>query len=202
VSEAPVRPAGADDRTRQKRGDRRRQQILDAAVELFSAKGYRGTGVAALAERVGMTATGLLYYFGSKERLLQEVMAERSRQDPIPLVPELRLADLRNLGRHNEERGVLTRLYLVLAIEALEDDAPLHDFFVDRFDLSRSFFATLVRAEQEQGTLRADVDAEQVAREILATVLGLEVQWFMDPDHFDYPAAVEAYFDRLVEDLA
>ena len=74
-------PAGADTRNRQRRGDARRQQILDAAVALFAAQGYRGTGVAALADRVGMTATGLLYYFGSKERLLAEVVAERDRAD-------------------------------------------------------------------------------------------------------------------------
>ncbi len=53
-------PAGADERTRQPRGDLRRQQIIDAAVELVASKGSRGTGVAALAERVGTTATGLL----------------------------------------------------------------------------------------------------------------------------------------------
>lgn len=53
-------PAKADDRRRQTRGDARRQQILDAAVELFSAKGYRSTGLAELADTVGMTHPGLL----------------------------------------------------------------------------------------------------------------------------------------------
>jgi AcrR family transcriptional regulator len=202
VSEAPVRPAGADDRNRQKRGDRRRQQILDAAVELFAANGYRGTGVAALAERVGMTATGLLYYFGSKERLLQEVVAERSRTGELPVVPELRLADLRQLGAYNARQGTLTRLYVVLAVESLDADGPLHEFFVDRYALTRSFFAALVEAEKARGEVRADVDADQVAREMLGVVLGLELQWFMDPGGVDYPSAVEAYIDRLVADLS
>src|SRR5689334_24653042 len=71
--------AKADARRRQTRGDARRQQILDAAVELFAEKGYRSTGIAQLADTVGMTHPGLLYYFGSKERLLLEVVAERNR---------------------------------------------------------------------------------------------------------------------------
>ena len=202
MTDQDLRPAGADDRNRQKRGDRRRQQILDAAVDLFAANGYRGTGVAALAERVGMTATGLLYYFGTKERLLLEVAAERSRDDPSPVIADLRLADLRNLGAHNTERGVMTRLYVVLAVESFDVAAPLHEFFVDRYDLTRSFFAALVAAEQERGVVRGDVDPDQIAREILATVLGLEVQWLMDPGHVDYASTIEAYIDRLVVDLA
>lgn len=195
--------ADADDRTRQPRGERRRQQIIDAAVELFAEAGYRGTGVAALAERVGMTATGLLYYFGTKERLLHEVVAERRRNDPgvIELLPQIRLRSLRNLGSHNTERGVLTRLYLVLSLESLDRDAPLHDYFVDRYELSRNFFAQLVRDEQARGTVRDDVDPDQIGREILATVLGSEVQWLIAPDAYDYTATIEAYIDRLVDDL-
>src|SRR5580700_11754670 len=108
--------AGADEHARQPRGDLRRQQIIDAAVQLFAAKGYRGTGVAALAERVGMTATGMLYYFGSKERLLQEVVAERDRRDVLDL-DSLTLSSFRELGRHNAETAMLTRLYVVLGAE-------------------------------------------------------------------------------------
>src|ERR1700684_4158124 len=142
------RVAGGDARNRQPRGDRRRQQILDAAVALFGAKGYRGTGVAALAERVGMTATGMLYYFGTKERLLREVVAERDRMDAIdpgaasPL--DLTLSNLRDIGRHNGETATLTRLYLVLGIESLDSDDPLHDFFVERYETARQFVRALL----------------------------------------------------------
>src|ERR1700760_920845 len=96
--------AGADEHNRQPRGDLRRQQIIDAAVELFASKGYRGTGVAALGDRGGMTPPGLLSYFGKRERLLREVVAERDRMaaiDPERAFPvELTLASLREIGRH------------------------------------------------------------------------------------------------------
>lgn len=193
--------AGADDRTRQPRGDQRRQQILDAAVELFSAQGYRGTGVAALAERVGMTATGLLYYFGSKARLLEEVVAERDRQEPNPAGFDLRLEHLRAMGRYNSQTETLTRLYIVLAAESFPLTSPLHDFFVERYESTRAMFRELVEKERAAGNLRPDVDPEQVSREILGAVLGFEMQWLMDPESFDYAETAEAYFDRLVRDL-
>jgi len=200
------RAAGADRRTRQPRGDLRRRQILDAAVELFAAKGYRGAGLAALGDRVGMTATGLLYYFGSKERLLREVVAERDRADALddgePAAPGLTLSSLRNLGRHNVETATLTRLYVVLGAESIDAEEPLHDFFVERYEAARAFVRALLESEQRQGRIRADVDIDGRSREIIAMAMGLEVQWLADPQRVDLASAFEAYVDRLVEELA
>jgi AcrR family transcriptional regulator len=194
--------AGADARRRQPRGRHRREQILDAAIELFATKGYRGTGVAELAERVGMTPTGLLYYFGTKERLLHEVVAERDRADELDAASFVTLESLRDLGQHNVETAVLTRLYTVLGAESLDADDPLHDFFVERYETARGFARSILAADQERGALRSDIDLDQIALEIVAVLMGLEVQWLADPDRIDLAAAVSAYIDRLTAELS
>jgi AcrR family transcriptional regulator len=198
--------AGADEHSRQPRGDLRRQQIIDAAVELFASRGYRGTGVSALADRVGMTATGLLYYFGTKERLLREVVAERDRMeaiDPDRAFPlELTLRNLRGLGRHNAETAILTRLYLVLGAESLDADDLLHDFFVERYATGRQFVRALLQDEKAQGRIREDVDIDQIALEVIATIMGVEYQWLTDPAGVDMAKAMETYIDQLIERLA
>jgi AcrR family transcriptional regulator len=198
--------AGADEHSRQRRGDLRRQQIIDEAVELFASKGYRGTGVAELADRVGMTATGLLYYFGTKERLLREVVAERDRMDAIdpdsPFPLELTLSSLRDIGRHNVETAVLTRLYLVLGVESLDDQDPLHDYFVERYETARQFVRALLNDEKASGRLRPDVDVDQIALEVIGTIMGIEYQWFTDPGRVDLATAMETYFDQLIVRLA
>jgi len=48
----------------------REQQILDAAVSVFTERGYPGTSMDAVAERVGVTKPVLYTHFGSKEGLL------------------------------------------------------------------------------------------------------------------------------------
>lgn len=199
-------PAKADARRRQSRGDARRQQILDVAVELFSAKGYRGTGLAALADAVGMTHPGVLYYFGTKARLLLEVVTERERVEAelrADLDPDtVSLDALAAIARQNVENAVLTRLYVVLAAESLDPADPLHEFFVQRYDGARRHLTLLLRHGVATGELRADLDAEQVGQEILAVLMGLELQWLMDPDRVDLVAAVEAYVDDLRHRLA
>ena len=51
-----------------------RQQILDAALMLFTQKGYSATTVREIVRAAGVTAPSLYYYFGNKEGLFLELM--------------------------------------------------------------------------------------------------------------------------------
>lgn len=202
VSSTKQVKAAADDRVRHARGRDRRDEIIDEAVRLFAAKGFRGTSITELAERVGMTHPGLLYYFGTKQRLLLDVVHEREDREGAAVLAALGdgatdlPSGLRAVARFVAGDAVLTRLYVVLGAENLDADAPLHDFFVDRYARARAVIAALVPSGVP------DVDPEQVAREVVATLMGLEMQWLMDPTAFDYLDAVDAYAHALVKRLA
>lgn len=51
-------------------GESRREALLDAAAEMFAAKGYDGTSIRDIAGAVGMLPGSLYYHFKSKEGLL------------------------------------------------------------------------------------------------------------------------------------
>jgi TetR/AcrR family transcriptional repressor of nem operon len=53
-----------------------RERILKAASRLIRERGILGTGVDALTEAAGMTHGGLYSQFGSKERLIEEALAD------------------------------------------------------------------------------------------------------------------------------
>jgi AcrR family transcriptional regulator len=202
--------ADADDRRRQARGSKRRQEILDAAVELFAARGFRSTGIAELAQRVGLTPPGVLYYFGTKERLLREVVAERDRRAEVMQVaipegerrPALSFDAIAEALRATAPEPTLLRLYNVLAAENLDDDDPLHDLFVARHAAGRDFWRSLLEAERVRGVIRDDMDVDAIATEILGTLIGLEVQWLADPGALDLHAAAASYLDRMRASLS
>ncbi len=88
---APAPPPPAVDGTR--------QRILDVALRLFYARGYRGTSVSAIAEAVGITAPSLYWYFDSKNELCFAALRSELRDfvDTVELgaagdQPEQRLA--------------------------------------------------------------------------------------------------------------
>ena len=51
-----------------------KERILDAALAEFSAKGYGGTQVSAIADQAGLSIGSLFRYFPSKERILLTLM--------------------------------------------------------------------------------------------------------------------------------
>ncbi|HEY8609023.1 MAG TPA: TetR/AcrR family transcriptional regulator [Noviherbaspirillum sp.] len=51
--------------------ERKREQILQAAEELFFRKGYAGTTIADICERLGVTKPYLYYYFASKNDIFE-----------------------------------------------------------------------------------------------------------------------------------
>ncbi|MDP8928796.1 MAG: TetR/AcrR family transcriptional regulator [Actinomycetota bacterium] len=50
-----------------------RSNILDAALELFSERGYDATAISQVVERAGVTKGALYHYFQKKEDLLYEI---------------------------------------------------------------------------------------------------------------------------------
>ena len=52
-----------------------RETILDAALDVFSAKGFRGATLDQIAGEAGLSKPNLLYYFPSKESIYTELLS-------------------------------------------------------------------------------------------------------------------------------
>jgi AcrR family transcriptional regulator len=58
----------------------RREQILDAAAELFAAKGFHGVSVGELGKACGITGPALYKHFPSKDAVLAEMLVSISER--------------------------------------------------------------------------------------------------------------------------
>jgi len=68
----------ARNRTAQDR-DEKRDEILDAAAQLFVEHGYAGTSMNALAKAAGITPTTIYWYFDDKDAVLLAVLSRLMR---------------------------------------------------------------------------------------------------------------------------
>lgn len=184
-----------------------RKAILEAALDVFAERGYRGTSLTEIATRVGMTQPGLLHHFGTKEDLLLEVVRvheERtgpdvqSHMDPSAL--HLQQA-IETLATVNAPEPVEQLLLTTLSAEAVPDDHPLHEHFVQRYRDSRRKLASTLRRAQAAGSVRADIDPTTTATEIIATLDGLRLQWLLDPKKVDLQQSLSAYAERIAAEL-
>jgi len=58
--------------TKNKSAEKRKEDILHSAVDLFLEKGYEGTSMEAIAKKSSLTKGGLYHHFNSKEEILLE----------------------------------------------------------------------------------------------------------------------------------
>jgi AcrR family transcriptional regulator len=190
-----------------KKGAERRAAIVDAALTVFSQRGFRDGSLADVADKVGVSPAGILYHFGSKEELLLAVIAERDRRaSETPLagdgtvrgIDALR-ASVRFAEQSEGERG-LAALHTVLQAESFEPDAPTHEYFLLRSRFLRMTVAQLLRQAQEEGDVRTDVDCDAKANEVVAFLEGAAVVWLMDPE-VSLVELYQGYFDDLARSL-
>src|SRR5262252_9033329 len=72
----PVKKQGRSSTVRPRNAAKTRAAILTSARQAFARAGYDGAGVREIAEGAGVTAMLVNRYFGSKERLFAEVVAD------------------------------------------------------------------------------------------------------------------------------
>jgi AcrR family transcriptional regulator len=183
----------------------RRDQILQAGLEVFAASGSRGGSLREVAERVGISQAGLLHHFPSKNSLLTALL-ERRDADQVRLIGPVEGVDamraLVELVTHNAETPGLVALYSVLAAEAIAPDHPVHDYFRNRHAWVSTTLTEAFRLAKERGEVRPEVDPRSAARTVTALVDGLQLQWLMDPS-FDMAEEVRRYVQSLLTvDLA
>ena len=59
------------------KGDARRELIIEVATEIFGTQGFRAATMLQIAAACGISRTGLLHHFPTKESLLEAVLAHR-----------------------------------------------------------------------------------------------------------------------------
>ena len=197
---ASGRPKGADSAAR-------REEILAAAARVFSEDGYRGTSMSSLARSCGLSLTGLLHHFPTKDALLAAVMewrdardlallSGRDREEPRGWAAVERLVDL---VRHNTRQPGMVRLFTTLAGEATAHDHPASFWLLEHHRLAEAKILRAFQEAAEDGRLLPGAPVESLARCLVATMDGLQLQWLSDPD--DDGSAMADDFAVLVETI-
>jgi AcrR family transcriptional regulator len=164
------------------KGRERRAAILRATLEVFSEQGYRGASMRAIAEQIGVSPTLLQHYFDDREDLLAQVITAWDEENDRRSEGRNFLDHwLRNI-QHNVDVPGLIRLYTAFAIEATDPGHRARPYFAERYaKLTGQIVADITR-QQSAGWVDADLDAERVARTLIAACEGLQIRWLHEPD--------------------
>jgi AcrR family transcriptional regulator len=160
------------------------KRIVAAMRDSVARRGAAGSTFDHVAREAGVSRGLLHYYFGSKERLLVEVVRhdadirihtfeERLRgAGSLDEVIEALVVQLREYVE--EEPGWHAVIHELLSAARRNDD--IRDELADLYRRVRGQVAEILREKEAAGIVRLRTDAESVASVFLAIADGLEVQ--------------------------
>ena len=172
------------------------QRIVDAMRDSVARRGAAGSTFEHVAREAGVSRGLLHYYFGTKERLLVEVV----RRDT-----ELRIARLDEMLAEAKTPDDVLSVLVSSLTDMIENDPGyfllLYELFSagrrnpdiqhevgQLFEATRSHVAKVFRDKEDEGILSLRFDAEAVVAYLLAVADGFALQSLSDPSRDITPA--------------
>jgi AcrR family transcriptional regulator len=174
-----------------------KRMIVEASMNLFARRGYHGTSISQIAEATGLTKGALYWYFKDKEALFLSVL------DSIRETWQKSV-----LARVEASQGTIEKLEQLFdataeMVAAGTNPCSMHLFLISAGaqtelrefeDAIRGAYAGYVKAladtlkaGQEEGEIRRDLDAESAAVGIIGCLEGIVLQ-----ARLDSPVAIAA----------
>jgi AcrR family transcriptional regulator len=186
---------------------RRQQEILEAAAQVFHAKGYESTSIQDIADAVGILKGSLYYYIRSKEDLLYEII-QGIHQDALANVARIDEMDGDALQKI---RAFVTAHLTFMAQNPVKMGVFFHDFrslsderrkeIIAARDIYDRQLRGLVTQGKQEGLICVDVDPKVSALAAMGAMNWL-YQWYRPGGRQSVPQIAAGFADLIVAGLA
>src|ERR1017187_4778265 len=154
----------------------KREQLLEAAEELFAEHGYEGTSTRMLAKKAGVNVAMVSYYFGSKEKLFEALVEDRAgilreklleiQDDKISPVKKIEMV----IDYYVDKIFSNRRFHLILHREmTLHQRSGLNEAILNILLKNRQEVAKIIKDGQKKKVFK-DVDVELTIKSIIGTI--------------------------------
>ena len=190
--------------------DQRRGQMLRAALDVISERGFADTRIADIAERIGISPALVIYYFKTKDQLLTEAI--RHYEDTWYAVGQRRMDKLPTAAERLEEFVAMNllpdpdphlegnwQLWLDFWAQAARnpDVASTRRQYDERW---RNVIVSLVRAGQAAGEF-SDIDPVPFSIFVSALLDGMTIQIALEDPVVDSVSAYELCMRYIADRL-
>jgi TetR/AcrR family acrAB operon transcriptional repressor len=184
--------------------EKTRKEILKAALNVFSAKGFAAARLEEVAKAAGVTRGAIYWHFKNKIDLFNHLLnifhQYEKRAASILEADESPLSRIRRLMTEmfifiekNEEYRAIMEIIL-FKTELTEELQPQMNRIISFMQNLKKSLADLIRQGMAAGEIRPDTDVEAAAWGLLSFLYGVELTWLLDTRAF----SVKDMADRLV----
>ena len=168
-------------RTRRGRPGHSLDSLLDVAVAVFNERGYDATSMEELATRLGVTKSAIYHHVSSKVELLRLAL-DRALDALFAVTEEPGATTGPAIDRlehvvRGSVRVLAAELPFVTLLLRVRGNSPVEQAALQRRRRFDRVVTNLVRAAEEEGDVRPDVDPAITSRLLFGTVNSL-VEWY------------------------
>ncbi|RAK64440.1 TetR/AcrR family transcriptional regulator [Phenylobacterium kunshanense] len=176
-------------RTQAERSDESERRLLDATARVVAEHGVSAATFDAIGRSAGYSRGLATQKFGSKQGLIEALISDLHDQQEAKLAAYhldqrpgleavLEYVDLylRHLGD-----SPASRAYFMLLAGSVADASDLRAAFERSHERVKARLVSLIRRGQAGGGLRPELDADSAALMVGSLLLGVSVQWLVDP---------------------
>ena len=179
----------------------RRDGILEAAMQVFAERGFKGASFDEVAERAGLTRQGVLHYFPSKKKLLlallrfredmhRDHLADGHADEDLP-------SQLAEVLAFDHQTPALAQVNSKLMVTSVSRDDPVWQDVADYYSALQEYMVEEFASRYGE-RLPSGLSARAAAMAILAMLDGLQEQWLLDQDQTDYPEIMREVLSALL----
>jgi TetR/AcrR family acrAB operon transcriptional repressor len=190
-----------------------RQDLLDAALQVFSQQGYQAARLQDIAKAAGVTRGAIYHHFGSKAELFNTLMDEASVQESGAVQAAIAeggslveiMARILSYSLALLEKDRRLRQVFELSRVKAGDDPELAEVQRKRAEQTEMLVAstaTIIAQGIAAGDLRAGLDPDTVARAFIAYQNGVATLWLLNRQTFSLTEQAADFAELFMHGLA
>ncbi len=184
--------------------EHRRRQLIDTAIATIAQEGLHQASLSAIAGRAGVTKGLISYYFNSKDKLVEQVMAD-IRADMRRFIRERMAGAMHPPERlkgyvssffdyammHRERYATFIELWTLIS-----KGSGNNPFGSVSYIQCRTYIDAILREGEKTGEF-GRIELNQLSTLIQGMVDGVIIQWLLDPDLVDINTCKKKVLDVL-----
>jgi len=189
-----------------------REQVLDAAEQVFRQRGVGHASLAEVADAAGVTRGAIYHHFASKAEVFEAMLARAEMPidmafdatrlpvaDPLAMVRDMAVKALQHLASSDRVRNIFEVAFL--RCEYTDELAPVEQRHLHERAQCLTLSNGLLDQAVARGQLPAGTDTRMASRMLYAFIGGLMRDWVQAPDTFDMNVAAPQAVDLFLAGL-
>ncbi len=191
--------------------DNVKERIIDASIKLFLAHGFVGTTVSELTAAAGVAKGTLYWYFKSKDEILLEILDKYASEFYGVVYERMNSCEgdtvkkFKTLYRYVTEFARAKRELLLVANTLLGEivgSSSAAEKKMKGIQMQfHGFLKDLLDTGVKEGVVRKDLNTAVQAHVIIASFIGMHLQWCLHGDSFDAATYARSFRNTMLRGM-